>query len=131
MLLYKGMREFRYRDWENMQYDCVVWKVWSYYAVVSDTDDSCLVTTKLPDDTPVMQYTWKKDKNGVKIREWDIVLYGTTKHVIEYRQSCGTFALEWIKPLYELGSLMEVVWHIFNTYEHHGLFSKDTDDCRG
>lgn len=78
------MREIKFRAWVGkMEYDITTGKFGTFFVNEGvkgdglDERDSATLTpfnTKIPNDTPVMQYTGLKDKNGKEIYEGDIVV---------------------------------------------------------
>lgn len=78
------MREIKFRIWNGAEMVCdvTVGKFGVFYVNPSnnglDPNDSASLTpftTKYDDDTPLMQFTGLKDKNGVEIYEGDIIRF--------------------------------------------------------
>jgi uncharacterized phage protein (TIGR01671 family) len=103
------MREIKFRVWNGMEmvYDVTVGKFGTFYVNPSnnglDEKDSASLTpftTKYHKDTPVMQFTGLKDKNGKEIYEGDIVMSEGQQsrfiQVVEFHNSPETCGRGWV-----------------------------------
>jgi uncharacterized phage protein (TIGR01671 family) len=131
-------REIKFRAWTGleMEYRVVVGKLGAFYVAALDPQDSASMSsanTIYPKETPIMQYTSLKDKNGKEIWEGDIVndSYMNRSKNCEIKFSEGAFIVQslsrvdiiWEHFCRENGccSLLEVIGNI---YEHPQLLEK-------
>lgn len=80
------MREIKFRAWDNgtMNY--------SPETYVNDTDSiNAAILNYVNADTPLMQYTGLKDKNGVEIYEGDILSDNKRRRVISWDSISARF----------------------------------------
>lgn len=71
-------REIKFRAWtgNEMEYQVLVGQLGTFYAYQDPDDRDCAISTKYPENIPVMQFTGLHSKSGQPIYEGDIVNEG-------------------------------------------------------
>lgn len=84
-------REFEFRAWltkYNKMVNIYSWNIWQEYFMCSEYDSEFYL-----EETPIMQYTGLKDKNGKEIYEGDIIFLYGSKYKVIFKTEGARFVL--------------------------------------
>ncbi len=109
-------REIKFRAWNgmNMEYAAGCSKYGCFYTAPDPLDTASLTTTLYDKETPVMQFTGLKDKNGIDIYEGDIVRDDPYISGVVFNQELAIFEAKGIALF--LGRV-EVIGNIYENKE--------------